>query len=134
MRLTVAVALGLFATVGLASAASARTRLAIPDFQIDGGPSSALAIQLQDGFVLGLVGGGVQVLDPSDTARRLEGHPELQHCDASPCLKAIGQLLDVGYVVRAKVDVAGNSYKSVVRLFSTEGAAPSVENSRTTLL
>ena len=56
--------------------------------------------------------------------RSSEGHPELQHCDASPCLKAIGQLLDVGYIVRVKVDVAGNSYKSVARLFSTEGAAP----------
>jgi hypothetical protein len=124
MRLTAAVALGLIATAGMASAAQARTRVAIPDFQIDGGPPPALGIQLQDGFVLGLVRAGVQVLDPIDTARRLDGHPELQHCDASPCLKAIGQILDVGYVVRAKVEVAGNSYKSVVRLFSTEGAAP----------
>jgi hypothetical protein len=124
MRLTAAVALGLFASAGLASAANARTRVAIPDFQIEGGSSPALGIQLQDGFVLGLVRGGIQVLDPIDTARRLEGHPELQHCDASPCLKSIGQLLDVGYVVRARVEVAGNSYKSVVRLFSTEGAAP----------
>src|SRR5450432_2691654 len=124
MRLTAAVALGLVANACVASAALARTRVAIPDFQIDGGPPPALGIQLQDGFVLGLVRAGVQVLDPIDTARRLDGHPELQHCDASPCLKAIGQLLDVGYVVRARVDVAGNSYKSVVRLFSTEGAAP----------
>lgn len=124
MRLTAAVALGLVANACVASAAIARTRVAIPDFQIDGGPPPALGIQLQDGFVLGLVRAGVQVLDPIDTARRLDGHPELQHCDASPCLKAIGQLLDVGYVVRARVDVAGNSYKSVVRLFSTEGAAP----------
>lgn len=124
MRLIAAVALGLIATAGVASAAPARARVAIPDFQIDGNPPPALGIQLQDGFVLGLVRAGVQVLDPIDTARRLDGHPELQRCDASPCLKAIGQLLDVGYVVRAKVEVAGNSYKSVVRLFSTEGAAP----------
>src|ERR1700722_9825617 len=124
MRLTAAVALGLIATAGVASAAPAGTRVAIPDFQIDGGSTPALGIQLQDGFVLGLVRAGVQVLDPIDTARRLDGHPELQRCDASPCLKAIGQILDVGYVVRARVEVAGNSYKSVVRLFSTEGAAP----------
>ena len=64
MRLTAAVALGLFASAGLASAANARTRIAIPDFQIEGGSSPALGIQLQDGFVLGLVRGGVQVLDP----------------------------------------------------------------------
>ena len=74
--------------------------------------------------MLGLVRAGVQVLDPGDTANKLEAHPELQHCDASPCLKAIGQLLDVGYVVRVKFEVAGNSYKSVARLFTTEGAAP----------
>ena len=74
--------------------------------------------------MLGWVRAGAQVLDPTDTAKKLEGHPELQRCDASPCLKAIGQLLDVGYIVRVKVDVAGNSYKSVARLFSTEGAAP----------
>src|SRR5262249_11021031 len=42
----------------------------------------------------------------------------------SPCLKAIGQLLDVKYVVRVRVEVAGNSYKTVARVFSTEGAAP----------
>jgi hypothetical protein len=114
----------LTASLMLAAApASARVRLAIPEFQIDGG-SPALALQLQDGFVLGLVRSGVQVLDPVDTARRLEGHPELQHCDASPCLKAIGQLLDVKYVVRARVEVAGNSYKTVARVFSTEGSTP----------
>ena len=87
-------------------------------------PPPALGLQLQDGFVLGLVRAGVQVLDPTDTAKKLEGHPELQRCDTSPCLKAIGQLLDVGYIVRVKVEVAGNSYKTVARLFSTEGAAP----------
>jgi len=101
-----------------------RVRVAIPEFQIDGGGSPALALQLQDGFVLGLVRAGLQVLDPVDTGRRLDGHPELQHCDASPCLKAIGQLLDVKFVVRVRVEVAGNSYKTVARLFSTEGAAP----------
>ena len=126
MRLYAAAALGLLAltTTARARAATARIRVAIPEFQLDGSPPPALGIQLQDGFVLGWVRGGAQVLDPSDTAKKLEGHPELQRCDASPCLKAIGQLLDVGYIVRVKVDVAGNSYKSVGRLFSTEGAAP----------
>src|SRR5262249_18726477 len=103
-----------------------RLRVSIPEFQLEGSPPPALGIQLQDGFVLGWVRAGAHVLDPADTAKKLEGHPELQRCDASPCLKAIGQLLDVGYIVRVKVDVAGNSYKSVARLFSTEGAAPAV--------
>ena len=119
-------AVGLLVGLSLAaSTAQARVRVAIAEFQIAGGDSApALSLQLQDGFVLGLVRSGVQVLDAVDTTRRLEGHPELQHCDASPCLKAIGQLLDVRYVVRVKVDVAGNSYKTVARLFSTEGSAP----------
>ncbi len=125
MRLYAVAALGLLAlTTTSARAATTRLRVAIPEFQLDGAPPPALGIQLQDGFVLGWVRAGAQVLDPSDTAKKLEGHPELQRCDASPCLKAIGQLLDVGYIVRVKVDVAGNSYKSVARLFSTEGAAP----------
>ncbi len=126
MRLYAAAALGLLAltTTASARAATARIRVAIPEFQLDGSPPPALGIQLQDGFVLGWVRAGAQVLDPSDTAKKLEGHPELQRCDASPCLKAIGQVLDVGYIVRVKVEVAGNSYKSVGRLFSTEGAAP----------
>src|SRR5439155_12507600 len=120
-----AVALGMLAlSAASARAATTRIRVAIPEFQLDGSPPPALGIQLQDGFVLGWVRAGAHVLDPSDTAKKLEGHPELQRCDASPCLKAIGQLLDVGYVVRVKVDVAGNSYKSVGRLFTTEGAAP----------
>jgi hypothetical protein len=124
MRIPVAVAVAVMLIAGVASRAHARARVAISDFQLDGGPPPALALQLQDGFVLGLVRAGVQVIDPTDTAHKLEGHPELQHCDASPCLKAIGQLLDVGYVLRVKIDVAGNSYKGVARLFSTEGAAP----------
>ena len=125
MRLYAAAALGLIAlTTTTAHAATTRIRVAIPEFQLEGSPPPALGIQLQDGFVLGWVRAGVQVLDPADTAKKLEGHPELQRCDASPCLKAIGQVLDVGYIVRVKVEVAGNSYKSVARLFTTEGAAP----------
>jgi hypothetical protein len=123
MRLSVAAALGLLALTA-AAPAFARVRVAIPEFQLEGAPPPALGIQLQDGFILGFVRAGVQVLDPSDTAKKLQHHPELQHCDASPCLKEIGQQLDVGYIVRVKVDVAGNSYKTVGRLFSTEGAAP----------
>jgi hypothetical protein len=123
MRLTVAAALGLLALTA-AGPALAKVRVAIPEFQLEGAPPPALGIQLQDGFILGFVRAGIQVLDPTDTAKKLDGHPELQRCDASPCLKAIGQQLDVGYIVRVKVDIAGNSYKSVARLFSTEGAAP----------
>jgi hypothetical protein len=124
MRLAAAAALGILVVAGSAQAATGKVRVAIPEFQLEGSPPPALGIQLQDGFVLGWVRAGVQVLDPSDTAKKLETHPELQRCDASPCLKAIGQLLDVGYIVRVKVDVAGNSYKTVGRLFTTEGAAP----------
>src|SRR4029079_16597855 len=125
MRLYLAAAMGFIAlTTTNARAATTRIRVAIPEFQLEGSPPPALGIQLQDGFVLGWVRAGAHALDPADTAKKLEGHPELQRCDASPCLKAIGQLLDVGYIVRVKVEVAGNSYKSVGRLFSTEGAAP----------
>src|SRR6185295_14748090 len=96
----------------------------IPDFEVAGTTSPALALQLQDGFVLGLVRAGVQVVDPVDTARGLDSKPELGRCDSSPCLKSIGQILDVKYLVRVKIDVAGNSYKVVGRIFSTEGPAP----------
>jgi hypothetical protein len=125
MRTAVAVGLAVFVSFSLAAApASARARVAISEFEITGGDSPALSNQLQDGFVLGLVRAGVQVIDTVDTARRLDGHPELQHCDASPCLKAIGQVMDVKYVARVKVEVSGNSYKMVARVFSTEGSAP----------
>ncbi len=104
--------------------AQAKVRVAIPDFQVEGSSSPALTLQLQDGFVLGLVRAGVQVVDPVDVGRKLESKPELARCDSSPCLKSIGQLLDVRYLVRVKVEVAGNSYKVVGRVFSTEGPAP----------
>ena len=104
--------------------APGKVRVAIPDFQVEGSSSPALALQLQDGFVLGLVRAGMQVVDPVDAGRKLEAKPELAHCDSSPCLKSIGQLLDVRYLVRVKVEVAGNSYKVIGRVFSTEGPAP----------
>jgi hypothetical protein len=66
----------------------------------------------------------VQVVDPVDTARGLDSKPELGRCESSPCLKSIGQILDVKYLVRVRIDVAGNSYKVVGRIFSTEGPAP----------
>jgi hypothetical protein len=106
-----------------AAPASARVRLAITEFQVEGGGSAALATQLQGGFVLGLERGGLHILDSADVAKRLDGHPELQRCDGSPCFKAVGQQLDVKYLVTVKVDVAGNSYKTVARVFSTEGSA-----------
>src|SRR5258708_38483216 len=115
-----AAAISLYATtLSLAALPSAppppasKVRVAIPDFQVEGSTSPALALQLQDGFVLGLVRAGVQVVDPVDAGRRLEAKPELARCDSSPCLKSIGQLLDVKYLVRVKGDVSGNSYKAV---------------------
>jgi hypothetical protein len=104
--------------------ALAKVRVAIPDFQVEGSSSPALTLQLQDGFVLGLVRAGVQVVDPVDVGRKLDTRPELARCDSSPCLKSIGQLLDVRYLVRVKVEVSGNSYKVVGRVFSTEGPSP----------
>lgn len=118
------VGVGFAALVAAPRVASAKLRLAVPDFKIDGEGTPALALQLQDGFVLGLVRAGVQVLDPLDVSRRLEASPELKGCESSPCLKSLGHLLAVRYVLRVKIDVAGNSYKMVVRLFSTEGDAP----------
>jgi hypothetical protein len=114
----------LLAFLAPAREAAAKVRIAIPEFQIEGSASPALSLQLQDGFVLGLVRGGLQVLDPVDTSRRLESKPELPRCDSSTCLKTMGQLLDVKYVARVKVEVAGNSYKMVGRIFSTEGPTP----------
>lgn len=112
-------------TLGLGSStANAKVRVAIPEFKVEGEATPALTLQLQDGFVLGLVRSGVQVFDPVDVGHRLEGSPELNGCDSSACLKNVGRLLAVNYVVRVKVDVAGNSYKMVARLFSTQGSAP----------
>jgi hypothetical protein len=110
--------------VALTATAHGKIRVGIPEFRLEGSAAPALELQLQDGFVLGLVRAGVQVLDPVDTGRRLESKPEVLGCESSACLKTMGQVLDVRYVVRVKVSANGNSYKMVARLFSTEGAAP----------
>jgi len=123
MRRLLAVAVFGFVCLA-AGTAEAKVRVAVPEFRVDGDRTPALALQLQDGFVLGLVRGGVQVIDPIDVARKLEAHPEFANCDSSPCLKSVGDLLSVKYVIRVKVDVAGNSYKMIARLFTTEGATP----------
>ncbi len=103
----------------------ARIRVAIPQFQIEGdGSTPAMALQLQDGFVLGLVSTGADVVDPLDMVNALKDSPELQGCDSSPCLKAIGQKLGARYLVQVKVETTGNSYKMVARTFSTQGAVP----------
>lgn len=120
----VAASLVAAALLAAPAVAHAKIRVAVPDFKIEGDGTPALGLQLQDGFVLGLVRAGVQVLDPVDVGRKLESTPELKGCESSPCLKNIGRLLSVRYVLRVKVDVSGNTYKMVARLFSTEGEAP----------
>lgn len=126
--LLVALMVGLSAPLAAPAAATAgvtsKVRVAVPDFRVEGDRTPALALQLQDGFVLGLVRSGIQVIDPIDVGRKLEGHPELADCDSSPCLKNVGEILAVKYVIRVRVDVAGNGYKMIARLFSTEGATP----------
>jgi TolB-like protein len=107
--------------------AAPRARVAIRELQIEGEETSpALGLQLQDGFVVGFVRAGIQVLDSVDVARKIEGHPELQKCDTPICLKRLGQVLDVRYVLLLKVNVNGNSYRMTARLFTTEGSTPAV--------
>ena len=108
-----------------APAPAPRPRIAITELTLAGeGAAPALAMQLQDGFVLALVRAGIDVLDSTDVAKRLASAPELQGCETSPCLKRTGDLLGVLFVIRVKVDNDGNSYKMTARLFSTQGAAP----------
>jgi hypothetical protein len=99
--------------------------VAISEFALDGDDASAaMTWQLQDGFVLGLVRGGIDVLDAEDVAKKLAEAPELEKCETSPCLKRLGEALAVPFVIRVRISVAGNSYKMTARLFSTEGIAP----------
>jgi hypothetical protein len=108
-------------------AAAPRARVAIRELVIEGEETSpALGMQLQDGFAVGFVRAGIQVLDSVDVAKKIEGHPELQKCDTPICLKRLGQLLDVRYLILSKVSVNGNSYRMTARLFSTEGSTPAV--------
>jgi hypothetical protein len=107
--------------------AAPRARVAIRELRVEGEETSpALGMQLQDGFVAGFVRAGIQVLDSVDVARRIEGQPELQRCDTPICLKRLGQVLDVRYLLLLKVSANGNSYRMTARLFSTEGSTPAV--------
>jgi hypothetical protein len=100
-------------------------RVAIIEMALEGeGAAPAMAMQLQDGFVLGLLRSGIDVIDSADVDKRLAASPELKGCDSSPCLKKAGQLLAARYALRVKVALSGNSYTMTTRLFSTEGAAP----------
>jgi hypothetical protein len=103
------------------------SRVAIHEFQLEGeAASEALGLQLQDGFMVGLVRAGIPVIDSLDVARRKRATPELEKCDSSLCLKRLGQILDVRYLLGVRVNVSGNSYKMTARLFSTEGPTPAV--------
>jgi hypothetical protein len=97
-------------------------RVAISEFKVDGdGASPAMAMQLQDGFVVGLTRSApIYVLDTVDVARYTDSFPELQKCDGSICIKRFGQLLDVSHLIRVSVKVTGNSYTMTARLLSTE--------------
>jgi TolB-like protein len=101
-------------------------RVAVTEFQVTGEDASrALAMRLQDGFVVGLTRTApIYVLDSVDVARYIDIFPELQQCEGSMCIKRLGQMLDVSHVVRVSVAVTGNSYDMTARLFSAEGLSP----------
>ena len=103
-------------------------RVAITEFKVDGdGASPALAMQLQDGFVVGVTRTApIYVLDSVDVARYTDTFPELQKCDGSICVKRFGQLLDVSHLIRVAVQVTGNSYTMTARLLSTEEPTPAM--------
>jgi len=103
-------------------------RVAITEFKVDGeGASPALAMQLQDGFVVGVTRTApIYVLDSVDVARYTDTFPELQKCDGSICVKRFGQLLDVSHLIRVSVSVTGNSYTMTARLLSTEEPTPAM--------
>jgi len=101
------------------------SRIAITAFQINGeNITPALRYQLQDGFVLGLVRNGVNVIDLEELGKRLTDEPELLGCDSSPCLKRLGELVSSRHVVRVEINADGNSYRMIARIFRTTGAAP----------
>ena len=101
-------------------------RVAITEFQVTGEDASrALAMRLQDGFVVGLNRAApIYAMDSVDVARYIDIFPELQKCQGSICIKRLGQMLDVSHIVRVSVTVTGNSYDMTARLFSTEGLSP----------
>ncbi|HJX65351.1 MAG TPA: hypothetical protein VJ860_15520 [Polyangia bacterium] len=101
-------------------------RVAVTEFQVTGEEASrALAMRLQDGFVVGLTRTApIYVLDSVDVARYIDIFPELQQCEGSMCVKRLGQMLDVSHVVRVSVTVTGNSYDMTARLFGAEGLSP----------
>lgn len=101
-------------------------RVAVTEFQVTGEDASrALAMRLQDGFVVGLTRTApIYVLDSVDVARYIDIFPELQQCEGSMCVKRLGQMLDVSHVVHVSVAVTGNSYDMTARLFSAEGPTP----------
>jgi hypothetical protein len=97
------------------------------EFVLEGQDATpALQIQLQDGFITGLSRAGIPVLETEDVARRLQASPELEKCETALCLKRLGEVLAVHYVMRVRVNVAGNSYRMTARLLSTEGDPPTV--------
>jgi hypothetical protein len=107
--------------------AGRRSRVAIHEFLLDGQDATpALQIQLQDGFIAGLSRAGIPVLETADVSRRLQASPELEKCETALCLKRLGEVLGVHYIMRVRVNVAGNSYRMTARLLSTEGDPPTV--------
>ena len=72
--LVMAPALGPSRAFGAAPAAT-RARVSISEFQLEGAPPPALGIQLQDGFVLGMVRGGTRWAQSGGSSRSRGWHP-----------------------------------------------------------
>jgi hypothetical protein len=122
-RVSLLLAVSLFALEARAATPVSRPRVAVRELQVDGAIPPALLLQLQDGFGVGLTRAGVSVLDSVDVGRALQAHPELARCDSALCVKRLGEVLDVRFLIQPRVTVTGNSYRMTARLFRTDGDA-----------
>src|SRR5688500_18537588 len=70
------------AVPGTVPMTTGRTRVALVEFSVEGDAaiSPATSMQLQDGFSIGLLRGGVDLIVPTDVKKRLAAAPELEGC------------------------------------------------------
>src|SRR6185369_1002672 len=110
------------------AAATAAPKLRIAVVALTTGKASAeLREKLDAAVAAGLAASGADVVDASETARRIAARGA-GGCDSAACLAGLAQEAGARYVVRGSVEVDGRSY--LVRLEMLDGAGGGVIESR----
>lgn len=113
------------------AAAAVRYRAVVPLIDIDGDAPDARGAQLRSSLLGGLASAGFDLVPEADLKRKLEAAPDLASCTTTACLRGIGALVGARWVLAARIEATGSTFRTDVRVVDADTGKVAAEASST---